>query len=173
MTPPTPVLAPPNGSIADGWLCVSALRATVVPSTKVTMPALPTNADRTNGAADSIRCVAKPVEEPGSPFAGRGRDLGPERLVGAVLAPRLGEGLQLDVGRVAIGGAEVVADHPQLGRVERQCALPADRLQPVVVEVAQLDHGRRGARLGAGVQVRVGEAGAPLLDHRVGDEAPQ
>ena len=51
ITPPTPVLAPPNGSTADGWLCVSALRATVVPSTKATMPALPTNADRTNGAA--------------------------------------------------------------------------------------------------------------------------
>ena len=32
MTPPTPVLAPPNGSTADGWLWVSALRATVVPS---------------------------------------------------------------------------------------------------------------------------------------------
>ena len=31
MTPPTPVLAPPNGSTADGWLWVSALRAIVVP----------------------------------------------------------------------------------------------------------------------------------------------
>ena len=31
MTPPTPVLAPPNGSTADGWLWVSALRASVVP----------------------------------------------------------------------------------------------------------------------------------------------
>ena len=29
ITPPTPVLAPPNGSIAEGWLCVSALTASV------------------------------------------------------------------------------------------------------------------------------------------------
>ena len=51
MTPPTPVLAPPNGSTADGWLWVSALRAIVVPAANETMPALPTNAERTNGAA--------------------------------------------------------------------------------------------------------------------------
>ena len=51
ITPPTPVLAPPNGSTADGWLWVSALSAIVVPGRYETMPALPTNADRTNGAA--------------------------------------------------------------------------------------------------------------------------
>ena len=51
MTPPTPVLAPPNGSTADGWLWVSALRASVVPGTNDTTPALPTNAERTNGAS--------------------------------------------------------------------------------------------------------------------------
>ena len=31
MTPPTPVLAPPNGSTADGWLWVSAFSASVTP----------------------------------------------------------------------------------------------------------------------------------------------
>ena len=51
ITPPTPVLAPPNGSTADGWLWVSALSAIVVPGRYETMPALPTNADRTNGAS--------------------------------------------------------------------------------------------------------------------------
>ena len=102
MTPPTPVLAPPNGSTADGWLWVSALSASVVPSANDTMPALPTNADRTNGRVDGVG---------GGRAAGRAGDgsvvpssvvmVGPERLVGAVLAPRLGQRLQLDVGRVA------------------------------------------------------------------------
>ena len=46
---PTPVFAPPNGSTADGWLCVSALTAMRSPS-KSTMPALPTNAERTHEA---------------------------------------------------------------------------------------------------------------------------
>jgi hypothetical protein len=53
MTPPTPVLAPPNGSTADGWLWVSALTASVVPAVNSTTPALPTNADLTNGAASA------------------------------------------------------------------------------------------------------------------------
>ena len=30
ITPPTPVLAPPNGSMAEGWLCVSTLKKALV-----------------------------------------------------------------------------------------------------------------------------------------------
>ncbi len=55
ITPPTPVFAPPNGSIAEGWLWVSAFSASVRPGWNETIPALPSNAERTNGAA--IRSV--------------------------------------------------------------------------------------------------------------------
>src|SRR5918993_4118589 len=50
ITPPTPVLAPPNGSTADGWLCVSALNDISNSSSKSMMPALSTNAEITQGA---------------------------------------------------------------------------------------------------------------------------
>ena len=69
ITPPTPVFAPPNGSTADGWLWVSAFRAIVTglpraSSRKPTMPALPTNADRTNGAAiDSVHSRSMPISD--------------------------------------------------------------------------------------------------------------
>jgi len=43
MTPPTPVPAPPNGSIADGRLCVSTLMHTESTSSNLMMPALSTN----------------------------------------------------------------------------------------------------------------------------------
>ena len=105
MTPPTPVLAPPNGSTADGWLWVSALRAIVVPGAKPTMPALPTNAERTNGAVDGVGGVAQLLRGATGRSTAVDGDGGPERLVGAVLAPRLGQHLQLDVGRVAADGA--------------------------------------------------------------------
>ena len=58
------------------------------------------------------------------------RDPGPEGLVGAVLAPRLGQRLQLDVGGVATLGAEVVADRDQLGGVERQPAPASSAASP-------------------------------------------
>ena len=63
ITPPTPVLAPPNGSTADGWLCVSAFSASVVPRANETMPALPTNAERTNGARDALGGVAQLAQQ--------------------------------------------------------------------------------------------------------------
>jgi hypothetical protein len=47
-TPPTPVLAPPNGSSADGWLCVSTLKAKSYASSKAMMPALSTKAERSH-----------------------------------------------------------------------------------------------------------------------------
>jgi hypothetical protein len=51
ITPPTPVLAPPNGSTALGWLWVSAFSASVRSGVNCTMPALPTKALTTHGAA--------------------------------------------------------------------------------------------------------------------------
>ena len=40
MTPPTPVAAPPNGSMADGWLWVSTLAAMAWSSSNSIIPAL-------------------------------------------------------------------------------------------------------------------------------------
>ncbi len=40
ITPPSPVLAPPYGSIAEGWLCVSTLKQTSCSSSNRTTPAL-------------------------------------------------------------------------------------------------------------------------------------
>ncbi len=121
ITPPTPVLAPPNGSTAEGWLCVSALTAIVVPAVNSTTPALPTKADLTNGAS-SVSVLVRSWRINGSTVvtvvAVVQIDRRPERLVGAVLAPRLGEGLQLDVGRVAIELLEVLPDHVQFLEVE-------------------------------------------------------
>ena len=52
-TPPTPVFAPPKGSSAEGWLCVSTLKETSCTPSYSTIPALSTNAERTQGAAIS------------------------------------------------------------------------------------------------------------------------
>ena len=40
ITPPMPVPAPPYGSMALGWLCVSTLKHTSQPASKAMMPAL-------------------------------------------------------------------------------------------------------------------------------------
>ena len=63
MTPPTPVFAPPNGSTADGWLCVSAFSARDTPSTNETMPALPTNDEQDELGADLVGGVAELAEQ--------------------------------------------------------------------------------------------------------------
>ena len=161
MTPPTPVLAPPNGSTADGWLWVSALRATVVPSLNDTMPALPTNADRTNGAATVSVASRSWSSSDGSVGPVVDGDRGAERLVGAVLAPRLGQRLQLDVGRVAAGGLEVGLDGGELLRVEGQRPLDAERGERVGVEAADRRSSRRRGRSSvAGVEHGRGGAGA-------------
>ena len=114
-TPPTPVLAPPNGSSAEGWLWVSTLMARSAPpapsgpSSKATMPALSTKAERTQGRSTASvaarRCwSSRPSIVRRSRDRAVGRpagevDAGPERLVQAVLRPGLGQRLQLGVGR--------------------------------------------------------------------------
>ena len=127
MTPPTPVFAPPKGSIADGWLCVSAFTAIVVPARSMTMPALPTNALRTNGASIASVAFAELAEKWRNRLPPSRSILRAERLVRAVLAPRLRERLELDVGRVAAERVEVVDDRVELGRVERHAALDVER----------------------------------------------
>ena len=75
----------------------------------------------------------------------------------AVLAPRLGDRLQLDVGRVAAERLEVVADGDQLGRVEGQGALVAEPGEAVGVEAAHGDRLHAGGGVVAGVEVGLGE----------------
>ena len=101
-------------------------------------------------------------------------DRGPERLVGAVLAPRLGERLQLDVGRVAAERREVVADRR-----------PAPRGRGPATARRRGGRGRRrrgrapgststaGASSEPGWRSGVGRARRPVLDDRVGDDPSQ
>ena len=100
MTPPTPVLAPPNGSTADGWLWVSALRAIVVPVGERDDAGVADERRAHERGGDRVGGVAEQAEQVDGCRPAVVID-GPERLVGAVLAPRLGQRLQLDVGRVA------------------------------------------------------------------------
>ena len=173
MTPPTPVLAPPNGSMADGWLCVSAFTASVVPGANETMPALPTNELRTNGA--SIESVASRSWRSSGAItrAVVGGDRGAERLVRAVLAPRLGEHLQLDLRRLAPRSAVVGDDRVQLGRVECQAAGDVQRGELVGVERGHRD---RRCGLGAGGrgvdERRLDRRRRPAFDHLVGQQPP-
>ena len=157
MTPPTPVLAPPNGSTADGWLWVSALRAIVVPVGERDDAGVADERRPHERRGDGVGGVAQQAEQRlhRSPSVVVMR--GPERLVGAVLAPRLGERLELDVGRVAAGGAEVVADDGQLLGVEGERPLDAERGE----RRRRRGRARRststaGRVVGAGVQVGVG-----------------
>ena len=65
ITPPTPVFAPPNGSMAEGWLCVSTLKAISCVSVKRIMPALSLKAETSHGWLDLlvariIYCLSRP-----------------------------------------------------------------------------------------------------------------
>ncbi len=108
ITPPTPVFAPPNGSTADGWLWVSAFERE--------RRALGELDDA--GVADEgrphERCVdllgARPQLLHQRDRSGGGREspgsvawmIARKVLCAAVLAPGLGERLELDVGRVTV-----------------------------------------------------------------------
>ena len=135
------------------------------------MPALPTNALRRNGAAMASVAVAQLLEQGGDRLAVVGGDAGAERLVGAVLAPGLGKGLQLDIGRMTPDRSEVVGDGVQLGEVERQAAFAVERFEPVVVETGDVDQFDVGA--GSGFRVderRLDRAERPTFDHSVGQQ---
>ncbi len=106
----------------------------------------------------------------GRPVGTLGVDAGAEGLVGAVLAPRLGEHLDLDVGDVAVEALVLVAQHPQLLEIEVQRARLVERRQPLVVEAAEGEHLGRGRRRRGVDERRLDRAGGPALDHRVGDQ---
>ncbi len=155
ITPPTPVLAPPNGSIADGWLWVSALTAMVVPgaSTRRCRRCRRTPT-RTNGASIASVQSRKLLQQRWIVRAVVGGDARPERLVRAVLAPRLGERLELDVGRArGPTPSEVLGDGVQLGEVERQATLAVRALRAPRRRGRDVDRSTAGRR-GLGIDER-------------------
>ena len=83
--PPTPVAAPWNGSTADGWLWLSALKVTASPSPRSSTPAFSPGPCSTRGAA-----ARQPLQE--------------QRrvLVAAVLGPEQREDGELEVVRLAL-----------------------------------------------------------------------
>ncbi len=94
-----------------------------------------------------------------------------ERLVGAVFAPRLGQRFEFEVGRIAVERLEVVTDHPQFGRVERERPRAIDLGELLVVEAPDRDD-LGGA--GRHVDVRrshVDRAVRPSLDDRIRHQA--
>ena len=104
--------------MADGWLCVSTLKQTSCSSSNRTTPALSlktltsqSQASVARGAED--RLLEQVVDRPALEV-----DPAPERLVRAMLAPGLGERLQLAVGRVAAEAAEMGLDRPHLGQAK-------------------------------------------------------
>ena len=174
MTPPTPVLAPPNGSTADGWLCVSALRAIVVPA----------HERHDAGVADERRAHERRGDGVGGARAA-GRAGRPVAVPSAVvIAARnvlwaqcslhvwASVSSSTSVGSRPIAG-EVVADDAQLGGVEGQ--RPRRRRGGRGRRRRGRGPGspRRPARRRTRVELGCCRAGRPVLDDRVGDEAPQ
>ena len=176
ITPPTPVLAPPNGSTADGWLWVSALRAIVVAGDERRRSRrcrrTPTARTGRRSASVASRSMAEQIDWLARAVVGR--DVGAERLVGAVLAPRLGQRLELDVGRVAARRASKWSRMTSSSSGSRASdRAGAETSEPGVVEVAHRHDLDGGCVIRAWVELGLGRAGRPPLDDRVGDEPPQ
>ena len=160
ITPPTPVLAPPNGSTADGWLCVSALRAIVVPSTNDTMPALPTNADRTNGRVDGVGRGAQLIEQR--------RELDPVRCATPARNVLCAQ-CSLHVWAI-VSSSTSVGSRPSASKwsrtatssagIEGQGALVAEPGEAAGVEAAHGDRLHAAGGVVAGVEVGIGEGAA-------------
>ena len=119
--------------------------------------------------ADSLGGVAELAQQRRDVGAVDG-DRRPERLVGAVLAPGLGQRLQLDIEWIATAGREVVADGDQLLRVEGERSCGVQGVQAGIVKVA--DWNGRGRRhvVTAWVEDRLDAVRCPALDHGVGDD---
>ena len=112
--------------MADGWLCVSTLKQTSWSPSK------------RRRRRCRVKTLTQPVERrelPGGAQDGlleqvvdrRPLEIDPrlEGLVRAVLAPGLGQRLELAVGRIAAEPGEVVLDRPHLGQAQRELARPA------------------------------------------------
>ncbi len=120
---------------------------------------------------DRDRRVAQLVHQWRDGIAVSVGDASSEGLVRAVLAPRLGQRLQLDVGGRTAGGTEVIDDRVQLGEVKRQSTFAIERQQRLVVEPVYLDHLDAGVCGGIGIdEGRLDRADRPSFDHLVGQQ---
>ncbi len=106
------------------------------------------------------------------PFvAGVGHERRPERLVRAVFAPRLGDRLELDVGRITTLGDEVLLHGQQLVGIEGEGPIDADLLERGSRQLAHGNDGRGAVGSPAGREVGLDGSERPALDDRVGDDA--
>ena len=78
---------------------------------------------------DGVGATAEHGEQRRPFVAGVGDERRPERLVRAVFAPRLGDRLELDVGRITTLGDEVLLHGHQLVGIEGEGAIDADLLE--------------------------------------------
>ena len=101
ITPPSPVFDPPYGSMAEGWLWVSTLKQTSNSSSNRTTPALSAKTLTSQSRLEVLRRLEDRLLEEVVDDLALELDPAAERLVRAVLAPGLGDRLQLAVGRLA------------------------------------------------------------------------
>ena len=87
--------------------------------------------------------------------------VGPEGLVGAVFAPRLGDRFEFGVGRISALAVEVIADHHHLLGVETQATPWFSVGQPVRVESTYDDGGHRRSLVAAPHEGRLQVPDAP------------
>ena len=187
ISPPEPVAAPGNGEIAVGWLCVSTL-----PRMCARLARGRGTRRRRRGRTARRRCPRRPPRCPCTPTArrparrlGRALDpleqrallllavdvpLGVEDLVAAVLAVRLREHHQLDVGRIA---AELAVARDQIldlvvGEREPEplARLAQRRRAPSVAELRRTPSGR-GAPAGATTLREIALARDHALGHPI------
>ena len=106
-----------------------------------------------------------------SDFAFGRFDAGAETLVRAVIAPRLRDGFQFRIGRIASGFLEPFRHHGHFLRVEGEGAVRIDARQRIGAESAH----RNDFHLGGFRSIPAGEAGSdgaerPCFDHRIAQE---
>ena len=177
ITPPMPVPAPPYGSMADGWLCVSTLKQTLLRSSNRMTPALSLKTETHQGFFSSA--VARMIVVLSRLSIRRAVEINDaaERLVDAVLGPGLRERFQLDVGRVAADLGEVVLDRVHLGEVQAQDALLADLEQARVADAEERDLAalepvfRRDRRVRDGHVAEEHVLDGRVVQHLVADQA--
>ena len=178
-TPPTPVFAPPKGSSAEGWLCVSTLKETSCTPVVLDDP----------GVVDERRA------HPGRRnLVGRGLEVGADQaidrlparlpvhrlgivdgalegLVHAVLRPGLRQALELHVGGLAALAGKIVLDGAHLDEVQRQEPVARERQEPLLPEGAEGHLAGGEVRGGRGISdVRRQGADLIVLDDVVGQE---
>ena len=119
--------------------------------------------------ADPLGAVAELTQQWRDVGAVEG-DRRPERLVGAVFAPGLGQRFQLDIEGIATAGCEVLADGDQLLPVEGERSGGVEGVQAGFVDTADRNDRRCRHVVASRVEDRLDAVGGPPLDHGVGDD---